>query len=313
MVGSVVPRGWSLVMATSSRSAAFIQTSGSSTLGRRAHGLHDVFRRVLRSKVHHMDTRPVTSLTCKQGSTSSAGEDEVKIKSQVHAKAGSESGKGFATRPAATPKPKPKTKKPQKPKNPRSKNLLVIGLGNPGDKYKMTRHNAGFLVAEELARRHGAKLKSKISFQGEYCSISVKGKSIGILRPYTFMNNSGQAARKALDYFKLTADSILVLVDEVALEFGQLRLKAKGSAGGHNGLKSIQAHLKTPEYARLRVGVGGEPASGGKVLADHVLGEFSRFELKGLDEVLADACDTVEHWLEEDDLQKVMTRCNAPR
>ncbi|CAM9920581.1 unnamed protein product [Pylaiella littoralis] len=194
---------------------------------------------------------------------------------------------------------------------PRGNNLLVVGLGNPGDKYKMTRHNAGFLVAEELARRYGGTLKIKTAFQGEYCSVTVKGKSVGILRPITYMNNSGMSARKVVDLFKLPTNAAIVLVDEVALDFGQLRLKGKGGAGGHNGLKSMQAHLKTPEYTRLRIGVGASKFS--EVLSDHVLGEFTRTERKELDSIIADACDAVEYWIEEDDMAKVMTRFNSPR
>ncbi|CAM9296359.1 unnamed protein product [Ectocarpus sp. 13 AM-2016] len=175
----------------------------------------------------------------------------------------------------------------------------------------MTRHNAGFLVAEELARRHGGTLKIKTAFQGEYCSVRVKDKSVGILRPITYMNNSGMSARKVMDFFKLPKNAALVLVDEVALDFGQLRLKGKGGAGGHNGLKSLQAHLKTPEYTRLRIGVGASKFS--EALSDHVLGEFTRTEKKELDNVIADACDAVEHWIEEEDMAKVMTRFNSAR
>eukprot|EP00178_Gracilaria_changii_P014328 TRINITY_DN4043_c0_g2_i1.p1 TRINITY_DN4043_c0_g2~~TRINITY_DN4043_c0_g2_i1.p1 ORF type:complete len:374 (-),score=55.48 TRINITY_DN4043_c0_g2_i1:353-1354(-) len=207
---------------------------------------------------------------------------------------------------------RPKPSRPKQPKAPpRGNNLLVVGLGNPGDKYKMTRHNAGFLVAEELARRYGGTLKIKTAFQGEYCSVTVKGKSVGILRPITYMNNSGMSARKVMDFFKLPTNAAIVLVDEVALDFGQLRLKAKGSAGGHNGLKSVQAHFKTQEYSRLRIGVGASKFS--EALSDHVLGEFTRTERKELDNIIADACDAVEHWIEEEDMAKVMTRFNSPR
>ncbi|CAM9377102.1 unnamed protein product, partial [Ectocarpus sp. 4 AP-2014] len=202
-------------------------------------------------------------------------------------------------------------RRPQPKAPPRGDNLLVVGLGNPGDKYKMTRHNAGFLVAEELARRHGGTLKIKTAFQGEYCSVRVKDKSVGILRPITYMNNSGMSARKVMDFFKLPMNAAIILVDEVALDFGQLRLKGKGGAGGHNGLKSLQAHLKTPEYARLRIGVGASKFS--EALSDHVLGEFTRTEKKELDNVIADACDAVEHWIEEEDMARVMTRFNSAR
>ncbi|CAN0374113.1 unnamed protein product, partial [Hapterophycus canaliculatus] len=117
-------------------------------------------------------------------------------------------------------------------------------------------------------------------------------------------------ATQVIDFFKLPTNAAIALVDEVALDFGQLRLKGKGGAGGHNGLKSLQSHLKTPEYTRLRIGVG---ASNTEMLSDHVLGEFSRTEKRELDSVIADACDAVEHWIEEEDMAKVMTRFNSVR
>ncbi|CAN0446700.1 unnamed protein product [Ascophyllum nodosum] len=214
------------------------------------------------------------------------------------------------SQPERRPKKQQQKQQPKAP--PRGNNLLVVGLGNPGKQYKFTRHNAGFLVAEELARRHGGTLKIRTAFQGEYCSISFRGKSVGILLPITFMNNSGMSARKVVDFFKLPINAALILVDEVALDFGQLRLKEKGSPGGHNGLKSIQAHLKTPDYSRLRIGIGGEDhACGAGPLSDHVLGEFTRSEKKELDSIVAEACDAVECWIEEDDMAKVMTRFNS--
>jgi len=180
--------------------------------------------------------------------------------------------------------------KPQPAKLSQSKNLLIVGLGNPGKDYTMTRHNAGFLVIDELAKRMGVNFKLRSAFQGEYGSTTYQGKSIGLLKPTTYMNNSGQSVRKVcgykggihswgemdfsclclyfpcfpffapqqvLDYFKLPLSSVLVVVDEVALEMGQIRLRQTGSAGGHNGLKSIEGHLKSKDYNRLRIGVGG--------------------------------------------------------
>eukprot|EP00903_Cladosiphon_okamuranus_P008664 g8304.t1 len=261
-----------------------------------------------------------------EGSASApSAEPEVDQKHARVTAAAAGGGKGFGAKEVENPgqqkqqqqqqqqqRRRPKPSRPTQPKAPpRGNNLLVVGLGNPGDKYRMTRHNAGFLVAEELARRYGGTLKIKTAFQGEYCSVTVKGKSVGILRPITYMNNSGMSARKVMDFFKLPTNAAIVLVDEVALDFGQLRLKAKGGAGGHNGLKSLQAHLKTPEYTRLRIGVGASKFS--EALSDHVLGEFTRTEKKELDNIIADACDAVEHWIEEEDMAKVMTRFNSPR
>lgn len=223
-------------------------------------------------------------------------------------------GAGFGVPQAASPAPAPKVprnrpaKKPQPKALPRGNNLLVVGLGNPGERFKMTRHNIGFLVAEELAHRYGATFKIKSAFMGEYCSVSIKGKSVGILRPITFMNLSGQSARKVIEYFKLPINAALVLSDEIALDFGQLRVRSKGSPGGHNGLKSIEAQLKTKEYSRLKIGVGG---ASGQPLSDHVMGDFSKAEKKELDSLVTEACDAVEHWIEEEDIEKVMGRWNS--
>ncbi|GAB5033347.1 peptidyl-trna hydrolase [Nannochloropsis oceanica] len=200
--------------------------------------------------------------------------------------------------------------KPQPAKLSQSKNLLIVGLGNPGKDYTMTRHNAGFLVIDELAKRMGVNFKLRSAFQGEYGSTTYQGKSIGLLKPTTYMNNSGQSVRKVLDYFKLPLSSVLVVVDEVALEMGQIRLRQTGSAGGHNGLKSIEGHLKSKDYNRLRIGVGG--AAPGRMV-DHVLGEFSRSERKLLDDLLMNAVEAVEDWIEDDNTNNVMTRVNAPR
>ncbi|CAM9732717.1 unnamed protein product [Discosporangium mesarthrocarpum] len=321
MTSSFVPRHWGFVMSVGRPVVSTLgvrqPSAGGSCLGRRARGDHETVSRLLRPKTSPLRSRGVTSLNGEESpiSASQAGRGTGAEPSSKDRRGTGVTGQGFATKDANTSAPKgggkQTSQKPKVPKPPRAKNLLVVGLGNPGDKYRMTRHNAGFLVIEELCRRHGATLKPKSAFQGDYCSFHTKGKSVGILRPSTYMNNSGQAARKVLDYFKLTPSSVLVVVDEMALDFGQLRLKAKGSPGGHNGLKSIQGHLRTPEYSRIRVGIGGKGPPGD--MADHVLGEFSRSEQKGLGDVLADACDAVEHWIEEDDLQKVMTRCNAPR
>eukprot|EP00638_Chattonella_subsalsa_P006739 CAMPEP_0117760822 /NCGR_PEP_ID=MMETSP0947-20121206/16875_1 /TAXON_ID=44440 /ORGANISM="Chattonella subsalsa, Strain CCMP2191" /LENGTH=203 /DNA_ID=CAMNT_0005581619 /DNA_START=617 /DNA_END=1228 /DNA_ORIENTATION=+ len=187
--------------------------------------------------------------------------------------------------------------------------LLVVGLGNPGEEYTYTRHNAGFLAADELAKRLGIDMSPKSAFLGSYGSGSYAGKSVGILKPKTYMNRSGESIRKVMDYFKITPSEVLVLVDEVALDFGSLRLRAKGSAGGHNGLKSCQSHLKTQEYPRLRIGVGAPKVD----LVKHVLGEFSKAERAELDSFISSAAEVAEHWIEEDSIQKVMNLANASK
>lgn len=207
-------------------------------------------------------------------------------------------------------RPAKKQKPPPAPKPVRDRSrLLIVALGNPGDQYKMTRHNIGFLVGEELDRRWGANLKSQSRFEGVYGSAMVSGKSVGLLKPSTFMNRSGQAARKVCDFFEVEPYNVLVLTDDLALDFGALRLRTQGGAGGHNGLKSMESHLKTKEYPRLRIGIGSPSRS----MVDFVLGEFSRAEKKELDWLVSEAANNVEMWIMEDDTQKVMTAVNQKR
>lgn len=157
---------------------------------------------------------------------------------------------------------------------------LVVGLGNPGEKYENTRHNIGFKVLDALA---GA---SNISFEtdrlGELATVSFKGRKLILLKPNTFMNLSGKAVNYWMQQEKIPLDRLLVVTDDIALPFGKLRMKGKGSDGGHNGLKDIQAVLNTSQYTRLRFGVGNDFYKGQQ--ADYVLGEWSSEEKEALPE-----------------------------
>ncbi|CAM9724787.1 unnamed protein product [Chrysoparadoxa australica] len=209
---------------------------------------------------------------------------------------------------SSTPPSKRAKQGPPKPAAPVDRsNLLIVGLGNPGSQYEMTRHNIGFLVAEELSKRWGSPLKHQSKFSGEYSSARVSGKSVGVLRPLTYMNASGEAARKAMSFFKVPPSNVLVLVDDIAIGLGQMRIRAKGSPGGHNGLKSMQSSLQTQEYPRLRLGVGAPQHS----LVDHVLGEFTRTEQKELPFLIADAADAVEMWIAQDDIGVGLAQCRC--
>ena len=171
---------------------------------------------------------------------------------------------------------------------------LVVALGNPGPEYQFHRHNAGFMVGEELRRRHGLPaLRSK--FQGLTAEGSIAGKRVVLLLPTTFMNLSGRSAAEAARYYKVPVDRVLVIHDEVELPFGEVRLKEGQGLGGHNGLRSMQQSLGTRDFWRLRVGVG-RPDSAGKQLIDHVLASFS----EPREDVLAlvgKAADLAEEWL----------------
>ncbi|PCI94797.1 aminoacyl-tRNA hydrolase [Candidatus Aerophobetes bacterium] len=171
---------------------------------------------------------------------------------------------------------------------------LIVGLGNPGKKYEMTRHNMGFLVVEKLAERLGATLSPNKAFMGRFGKASIEGKKVYFLLPSTFMNLSGQAVRRCIDYYNLTKERLLIVSDDVALPFGKLRIREKGSAGGHNGLKDVERHLGTQEYQRLRVGVG---SNGDEDLDEYVVGNFNSHEKKLLPEIQIDAALALEEWV----------------
>jgi PTH1 family peptidyl-tRNA hydrolase len=145
---------------------------------------------------------------------------------------------------------------------------LIIGLGNPGDKYAKTRHNAGFWFIDELANRFGVSFKSETKFSGEVAKANIEGQSVWLLKPSTFMNRSGLAAHQIASFYKIPVKNILVAYDELDLPVGSIRLKIGGGHGGHNGLRDLHAQI-TKEYTRLRFGIG-HPGDSRKV-ADYVL------------------------------------------
>lgn len=153
-----------------------------------------------------------------------------------------------------------------------SLDLLVVGLGNPGRDYARNRHNVGFMVVDELARRHGGGWKSK--FNGELAEIRIDGHKVALLKPLTFMNDSGRAVQAAARFFKLEPDAILVVHDEGDFDLARLQARLGGGMGGHNGLRSIASHLGTPDFLRLRVGVGRPARGDRRSLADFVLADF---------------------------------------
>lgn len=170
---------------------------------------------------------------------------------------------------------------------------LVVGLGNPGSKYENTRHNIGFNVVDEFAR------KSEVSFEtlkhAEVATAKFKGRTIILIKPTTFMNLSGKAVNYYLQQEKISLEQLMVITDDIALPFGKLRLKGKGSDGGHNGLKDIQEKLKTQNYARLRFGVGNDFNPGRQ--ADYVLGEWNKQELPFLPERIEQATAFIESFV----------------
>ena len=166
---------------------------------------------------------------------------------------------------------------------------LVVGLGNPGQRYAGTRHNVGFMALELLASKESVRFKATAKLQGELAEVGFGSSRMRLLMPQTYMNESGRSIRAAMDWFDLSADQVLVLVDDMDLPLGRLRLRAKGSAGGHNGLKSTIQHLGTQDFARLRIGIGAPGRSSEERRArtvSHVLGSFHQSEQPLLKDVL---------------------------
>lgn len=164
--------------------------------------------------------------------------------------------------------------------------FLIAGLGNIGNEYSNTRHNIGFLVLDALAR--ASNLFFKPDRYADVCELKHKGKTFILIKPSTYMNLSGNAVRYWLQAEKIPVENLLVITDDLALPFGKMRMRGQGSDGGHNGLKHIQATLQTPNYARLRMGIGAEFSKGQQI--DYVLGEWTDEEKKTLDEYLERAC-----------------------
>jgi len=185
---------------------------------------------------------------------------------------------------------------------------LIVGLGNPGREYRDTRHNVGFMVADEVARRYSLTFAMAPSqVPDAFVAKKFGVPPLMVAKPLTFMNNSGDVVGALARYYDVPIDDLLVVVDEVALPFGRLRARARGSAGGHNGLKSVIARLGTTEFPRLRLGVGRGDAR--RDLADHVLSMFEADERSALAEFIARAADAAEMFAAEG-IDKVMTTYN---
>ena len=184
---------------------------------------------------------------------------------------------------------------------------LIAGLGNPGDQYENTRHNAGFLVADELGERGGFPIQ-RLKFKALTATAAIGAQGALVMKPVTFMNLSGEAVGEAARFYKIPPDHVLVISDDVDLPLGKLRIRTGGSAGGHNGLKSIIQHLGTDQFPRLKVGVGGKPHPDYD-MADWVLGKLQGEDKKVLDEAVKRAADAVECFLREGP-QRAMNRFN---
>lgn len=186
--------------------------------------------------------------------------------------------------------------------------FIIVGLGNPGKQYELTRHNAGFLFADLIADKNGVKI-NKIQFKAVTASLTLGGVKCLLMKPQTFMNNSGEAVRQAASFYKIPPERILVVFDDISLPCGRLRIRRKGSDGGHNGIKSIIYHLNSDAFPRVKLGVGEKPHPDYD-LADWVLSQFKKDELALLHEAAEKACSAAE-LIVSGDIDKAMSNFNG--
>lgn len=192
-------------------------------------------------------------------------------------------------------------------KNGESVMKLVVGLGNPTIKYDKTRHNVGFEVIDELADKYNIALDT-MKHKGMYGKGKIEGQSVILLKPMTFMNLSGESVALVSKYYKVAPEDIIVIYDDINLDVGRLRIREKGSAGGHNGMKNIIAHLGTEEFPRIRIGVGMKPPR--MDLADYVLSHFSEDEQALMNQGYDKACEALKLLL-LDEIPQAMNQYNG--
>ena len=185
---------------------------------------------------------------------------------------------------------------------------LLVCLGNPGDQYANTRHNVGFMVADELGERHNVPIQ-RLKFRALTNTITVGDEKVLLMKPVTYMNLSGEAVHEAAAFYKIPPERVLVISDEVSLAPGKIRVRRSGSAGGHNGLKNIIAHLGTDQFPRIRLGVGQKPHPDYD-MADWVLGKFQGEDKKAVEEAVKRAADAAECLIREG-VDKAMNRYNG--
>lgn len=183
---------------------------------------------------------------------------------------------------------------------------LVVGLGNPGRRYQGTRHNIGFVVLGELARRYGTS-RPKSRFQGEVVEADCEGRKALLLSPVTYMNNSGNSVQAAQAFYRLPDEDLLIICDDINLPLARLRFRAKGSSGGQKGLADIIRKLGTENFARLRIGIGTPPEHWDA--ADYVLGKFAKQEVPEIEEAVQVAADAVVAWTDQG-IEHCMNRYN---
>lgn len=185
---------------------------------------------------------------------------------------------------------------------------LIVGLGNPGLKYENTRHNVGFMFIDALSEKLGVKV-DRAKFNALVAEANIAGEKCLIMKPQTFMNNSGEAVIQAVNFYKIPAQNVVVIFDDISLEPGNLRIKRKGSAGGHNGIKSIISHLKSEDFQRIKIGIGAKP-SADYDLADYVLSKLDKNSREKIDKSIENATKALSLMV-DGDVERAMNLYNS--
>ena len=186
---------------------------------------------------------------------------------------------------------------------------LIVGLGNPGDKYFETKHNVGFMLVDKMCKELNLKFTADKIFQADIASTFLNGEKVYFVKPTTFMNESGKAVHALLTYYGLDIDDLLVIYDDLDMEVGKIRLRTKGSAGGHNGIKSIIKHIGTQEFKRVKIGIG-RPKNNMSV-THHVLGKFDEEDYISILNTLDKVDSAVNHYLQTENFEQTMQQYNG--
>ncbi len=186
--------------------------------------------------------------------------------------------------------------------------FIVAGLGNPEKKYTLTRHNSGFLCVDELAEKHNFKI-NKLKFKAIIADTQIGSHRVIVMKPQTYMNNSGEAIKEAAAFYKIPPERIIIIFDDISLDVGKLRIKRKGTDGGHNGIKSIVKHLGSTDFPRIKLGIGKKPHPDYD-LADWVLSDFKKDEAAPLKQAIDNACEAIELML-DGEIDEAMNRYNS--
>ncbi|MFD2727908.1 aminoacyl-tRNA hydrolase [Enterococcus camelliae] len=184
---------------------------------------------------------------------------------------------------------------------------MIVGLGNPGKKYEQTKHNIGFAVVDQLAKKQQVTFK-KNPFEAEVADFFVNGEKILLVKPQTFMNESGRAVGPLMTYYGIYPEELLVVYDDLDLQIGKIRLRQKGSAGGHNGIKSIIAHLNSQVFNRIKVGIGRPKWN--QTVVQHVLNPFDKEDSKFIQEAIDQAVEATTEWIQTDEFVSAMNHFN---